>query len=80
MIQLLCTMDIPVEPENDGLVQMIFLFQGQGARILRFQPSIFRDVSETEKYFPNIMGTKKEEILWTFEDSIYSLPSSLGQD
>jgi len=56
-------MDIPVEPENDGLVQMIFLFQGQGARILRFQPSIFRDVSETEKYFPNIMGTKQEEIL-----------------
>ena len=54
-----CTMDIAVEPENDGLVHMIFLFQG--ARILRFQPLIFRDVSETEKYFQIL--SKKEEIL-----------------
>ena len=34
---------VNIEPENDGLVQMIFLFQG--ARILRFQPLIFRGFS-----------------------------------
>ena len=31
---------INIEPGNDGLVQMIFLFQG--AHILRFQPLIFQ--------------------------------------
>ena len=43
-IQVLChtPLKINIEPENDGLVQMIFLFQG--ARILRFQPLIFQKV------------------------------------
>ena len=36
---------INIEPENDGLVSVIFLFQG--ARILRFQPLIFRGVTST---------------------------------
>ena len=31
---------INIEPGNDGLVQMMFLFQG--AHILRFQPLIFQ--------------------------------------
>ena len=42
VITLLTPRKINMEPENDGLVQMIFLFQG--AHILRFQPLIFQGV------------------------------------